>query len=144
MTAKQFIKKWLSQACINFTLLMVLYTAIAAIVNVNDDTLLLDASRCALFFVFAVLLSAANTLFDFESLHIALKITIHYVVTAAGFYVCLLLPLAMQASGVLVGMSFFTVIYFAALGVIALFRAKYKQNKENSEAYKSKYKSQRK
>ena len=144
MTAKQFIKKWLSQACINFTLLMALYTAIAAIVNVNDDALLLDASRCALFFVFAVLLAAANTLFDFDSLHVALKIAIHYIVTGAGFYVCLLLPLSMQASGILVGLTFFTVIYFAILGVIALFRARYKRNHENSEAYKSKYKKERK
>ena len=139
MTVKDFIKKWLTQACIFFTLLMAVYTAIAAIVNVNDDMLLLDASRCALFFVFAVLLAAANTLFSFENLHIAIKVIIHYVTTAAGFYTCFLLPLDLQASHTLVGMTLFTVIYFVIFAIIALFRSRYKRNKENSEAYKRKY-----
>ena len=140
MTIKKFIKQWLLHACVYFTLLMVVYTAIAAIVNVNDDTLLLDAGRCALFFVFALLLAVANTFFSFENMHVALKVIIHYAVTVAGFYACFLLPLSMQASGVLVGLALFSVIYFVILGLWALFKSRYQRNKENAEAYQSKYK----
>ena len=68
MTVKGFIKKTLTHACVYFTVIMLFYIIIAAIVNVNDSRLLLEAGRTALFFVFSLLLACANTVFSIKAL----------------------------------------------------------------------------
>ena len=60
MTARNFVKRLLTKGCIYFSVIMLVYIIIAAIMNVGDDELLLSAGRVVLFFVFSVLLAAAN------------------------------------------------------------------------------------
>ena len=144
MTIKGFIKKMLVHSCVYFTVAMAAYLVLAAIVNVNDDTLLLDAGRTVLFFVFSVLLSLANTLFSIEKLHMALKIICHYLLTSFGFFVCFMMSLAMRTSQIFVGLVIFTAVYFIILGIVAAFRSRYRANKESSEKYENKHKKQTK
>ena len=139
MTVKNFIKKLLVHSCVYFTLCMIVYIIIAAVVNVQYDTLLLEASRTVLFFVFALLMSAANTVLSLPRPSGKLRVLIHFVLTLFAVYTCFMLPLSMRASSVLVGMVIFSVIYFAVLGIVAAFRSKYRRNAEAVEKYNKQY-----
>lgn len=144
MTVKGFIKKLLVHACVYFTISMLLYMILAAIVNVGDEDLLLDAGRTVLFFVFALLLAGANTVFSLRSLHSALRVILHYIFTTFGFYVCFMMTLGMRTAQVFIGLVIFTLIYFIVLGIVAAFRARYRANTEKSEKYEKQYKKQTK
>ena len=135
MTVKDFFKKLLCHACCYFSVCMLVYIAIAAIINVNDDALLLEATRTVLFFVFSLLLALANTVLSIGALSGKLKVIIHYLVTTFAFYACFMLPLSMRASSVLVGLVIFTFVYFIILGIIVAFKSRYRRNAEKAEKY---------
>jgi hypothetical protein len=139
MTAKSFVKKLLTKGCIYFSIIMLVYIIIAAIINVVDDELLLSAGRVVLFFVFSVLLAAANCLYSLDRPSGGARLIIHYLITLFAFYTCFMLSLSLRASSTLVGLVVFTAVYFAIMGVWAAFRAKYRTNKENAEKYISQY-----
>ena len=112
---------------------------IQAIVNVSDETLLLDAGRTALFFVFSLLLALANTVLTIDKLSTAFKVVIHFIIVMFAFYACLLLPLSMPASSVFVGLIFAAIVYAITMGLVALFRSRYKRISENHENYEKKF-----
>ena len=85
MNVKFFIKRLLTHSCIYFSLITVVYAIVAAIVNVNDEEVLLDAGRLILFYVFSLLFAAANSVKEIKALHKALAILLHYVITAFAF-----------------------------------------------------------
>lgn len=144
MTIKSFIKKLLVRSCVYFTVSMLVYMILAAIVNVGESDLLLDAGRCVLFFVFSLLLAGANTVFSIKSLSPALRVIIHYAFTLFGFYVCFIMTLGMRAAQIFIGLVAFTVVYFIILGTVAVFKSKYRRNAELSEKYQDQYKKQSK
>ena len=139
MTVKGFIKKLLLHSCVYFTLCMLVYIIIAAIVNVQYDTLLLEADRSVLFFVFSLLLSAANTVLSLPRPSGKIRVFIHFVITLFAVYACFMLPISMRASSVLVGMVIFSMLYFAVLGIVAAFRSKYRRNAEAVEKYNKQF-----
>ncbi len=140
MTVKGFFKKWLNHACVYFTIFMLIYIILAAIVNVGDSALSLDAGRTVLFFLFAFLLSAANTIFKLESMSASLRVFVHYLLTALGFYFCFIMTLGMRVAQVFIGLVMFTMVYFIVFGILAIFRARYKKNTERSQKYEKRYK----
>ena len=139
MTVKGFIKKMLTSACVYFSIVMLCYIIIAAVVNVSDDALLLEAGRTVLFFVFSLLVALANTVFSVKALSAKIRVLIHYFICAFAFYSCFMLSVSMRASGVLIGLVLFSVLYFAILGIGAAFKAKYRANTERAENYEKQY-----
>ncbi len=143
MTFKDFLKTTLVRSCIYFTLVMVLYIAACAIVNVADDDLLLDAGRTILFYVFALLTSLAGSLFSLQKLSSGLRLVLHYLICIFAFYACFMLPVSMRASGVIIGLVIFTVLYFAVFGIVALFKSRYRRNAEQLASYQKQFKKQK-
>ncbi len=139
MTPKKFIKNLLTRSCVYFTLIMLAYIIIAAVINVTDDNLLLNAGRTVLFYVFALLLSLANGILSIGRLSGALRLILHYLIVMFAFYACLMLPLSMRASGIIVGLVIFTIIYFVVVGIVAIFRSKFRKNLEKSQDYQKQY-----
>ena len=135
----KLIKKWLSHTCVYFTIVTLIYMIIQAIVNVNDEALLLDAGRTALFFVFSLLIALANTVFGIDKLMTSLKVVIHFIIVMFAFYACLLLPLSMPASSVFVGLAFAAIAYAIIMGLVALFRSRFKRISENHDNYEKKF-----
>ena len=122
-----------------FTLCMLVYIIIAAIVNVQYDTLLLEADRSVLFFVFSLMISAAQNVLHLPRPSGKIRVLIHFVITLFAVYTCFMLPLSMRASSVLVGMVIFAIVYFTVLGIVAAFRSKYRRNAEAVEKYNRQY-----
>jgi hypothetical protein len=140
MTFKGFIKKTLAHACSYFTLIMLIYIILAAIVNVGEDKLFLEASRTVLFFFFSLFWACANVIFSFKTLGGGVRLIIHYLIMLFSFYAFLLLPLAtLKASGYFVGVIVFSIVYFATMGIIHLISTKFKANVESSEKYEKQF-----
>lgn len=139
MTVKGFIKKLFVSACIYFSAIMLVYIIIASIINVNEPRLLLEASRVILFFVFAFMLAAANTVYSVKSLSGGLRLVIHFAIMLLAFYTCLMLPLSLRTSGNFVGIVLFSILYFVIFGIWTLIRSRYRKNKQVNEQYKSQF-----
>lgn len=141
MTFKSILKKLTVRACVNFSLIMLVYIIIAAAVNVGGGDLLLDAARVILFFVFASLWAIANAIYRSEIAMGAVRLLIHFILMLFAFYTCLILPLGtLKPSVMIVGFVLFGICYFAFMGISAAISAKYRANKEASEQYASQFK----
>ena len=141
MTFKSLLKKLTVRACVNFSLIMLVYIIIAAVVTVSGDTLLLEGARVILFFVFSCLWAIANAIYRADVLSGPVRLLIHFLLMLFAFYTCLILPLGnLNGSGMVVGFVLFAVFYFAFMGISAAIRAKYRSNKEGSEQYASQFK----
>ena len=139
MNFKCFIKRLLVNSCILFSLIMLVYTIVAAIMHVTEDEVLLDASRVLLFYVFSLLFAAANSLKTIKALHKAVALLLHFVITVFAFYACFILPLGMSSSNVFVGIGIYTLVYAIISAVAAIFKARLKINAEASEEYVSQF-----
>ncbi len=139
MTLKKIIKELLGKACVTFSVIMLIYIIIAAIVNVSDDKLLLDAGRVVLFFVFSCLMSCAGLLLRAERLGGGARLILHYLITLFGFYTCFVLSLNLKASGLVVGFTLFTALYFAVMGIRRALLNAYRKNAEAAESYQKQY-----
>ena len=140
MNLKKLIKKISVHACVYFTVIVAFYSLIAWLINANDGVVLINAGNVFLYFIFSVLLAVANGIFSLKSIHSGARLVIHLLICLVAFYTCFLLPLSLNASGLLVGIVTFILIYFIIAGLIALFSARYKKNTEKTEEYVNQYK----
>ena len=139
MNFKFFVKRLLINSCIFFSLIMLGYTVVAAIMHVGEGEVLLDAARVLLFYVFSLAFAAANSLKCIRSLHKAAALLLHFVVTVFAFYACFLLPLEMSPSNIFVGLAVYTVAYAVISAIMALFKLRFAANAEVNEKYTSQF-----
>lgn len=139
MNCKCFIKRLLVNSCILFSLIMLGYTIVAAVMHVTEDEVLLDASRVLLFYVFSILFAVSNSLKTIKALHKAVALLLHFTITVFAFYACFLLPLGMSPSNVFIGLGIYTLVYAVISAVTALFRSRLKINAEAGEEYVSQF-----
>ena len=139
MNIKQTIRKILTDACVLFSFITAIYALIVALVYVNQEQVLLEAGRVVLFFVFSLLVSAANTLYRAKTLSGGIRFLCHFLICTLAFYLCFLLPLSMPGSSVLVGLIFFVLAYFAIMGITSGFASRFRKNREATEEYQSQY-----
>jgi len=143
MNVKFFIKRLLTNSCIYFSIIMVLYALVTLVMNVNDDEVLLDAGRVLLFYVFALLFAAANSIKEIKALHKAVAILLHYAITAFAFYACFFLPINMTPSNVFIGLAIYTVAYVIVSVIMAVFKARFRANAEVKQDYKPQFKAKK-
>ena len=139
MEIKKLIKKMLSMACICFTVITAVYMLIMQITYV-DETVLVEADRVLLFFVFSLLFAIAAAVLSFKKLHSALRYVIHFLICVFGFYTCFLLPTGMRDSFMITGVVIFTICYVGVMAIIGLFKSRLKANREDSIAYTNQFK----
>lgn len=146
MEIGKLIKKSLSVACICFTLITAVYMLIMTIAY-PSETAFVKAYEVVLFFVFSVLFAIANAILSIEKINGALRYFLHYVICAAAFYPCFLLPRSENAvnptSFAIIGIVIFTLIYAIIMAVIAAFRSRLKKNRETMVAYTNQFKNKK-
>ena len=140
MDLKALTKNIFKNACIFFTVFTALYSVIAAIINVDDSVVRLEVLRIILFFVASILFSAANGIFKLPRIHSAVKFVIHYLLTLAAFWACMLLPLSLDPSTAIVGAVLFSLIYLVIAIIASVIRARYKRNTDKDDEYVPQYK----
>ena len=139
MNIKQTIRKILTDACVLFSIITAAYALIVALVYVNQEQVLIEAGRVILFFVFSLLVSAANIIYRTKTMSGAVRLLLHFLICTLAFYLCFLLPLSMPGSSVLVGIIFFVLVYFLVMGIISLFASRFRKNRDANEEYQSQY-----
>ena len=139
MNIKQTIRKILTDACVLFSFITAIYALIIALVYVNQEQVLMEAGRVVLFFVFSLLVSAANVIYRQTSMSGSVRFLLHFLISTLAFYLCFLLPLSMPGSRVLVGLILFILCYFLVMGTIALFTSRFRKNRDAHEEYQSQY-----
>lgn len=140
MNIRTFLKKTLVSACVYFSIITALYSLITLLTHLDEIPVLINAGNVCLFFVFSLLLSFANRVLSLGKLGGGLKLFLHYIICLFAYYSCFMLPISPSASGMLIGLVLFTVIYFIIAGFIALFSSRLKKNTEKSKAYTNQFK----
>ena len=141
MDLKSIIKKIFISTCVIFTIATVFYCILVAIINHSANEILFEGTRIILFFLFALIISLANTVFGIKQIHTALRYVIHYILCALAFYLCVLFPIETTSapSFVLIGLSLFTVIYVLASAALVIIKSKIQRKKEKKETYTAKF-----
>ena len=139
MNIKNFIKKALVQSCVFFTIATALYSLVVMTIYVDDEQVLLDASRVLLFYVASLLLACAGVIFKIEKIHAALRFLIHYLLSTFAFCACLMLPISPAPSTMVVGIILFSVAYLIVAGIVALFRSRYRAISSEKKEYTSQF-----
>lgn len=142
MSAKSYVKKILTHACVCFTvtafLLLVLYWIINA-----DMTRGLHPLALVLIFPFSLFFATANVLLRHAPWPRSLAVTVHFILTVGGVMLFLYLPnrpAGSTASGGLIFFFFVAVAYAVVMGIIALVRGRAKRLRAENKDYKSVYK----
>ena len=143
MDMKKFLKSMLIETSVFFTVITALYALLMMIVNTGDEEILLSAERLLLNFMFAWLSSLAQALYRMKSLSGLGRGLLRYLVFAVSFYLCFLLPSAMNASQTLIGLVLFSLCYAAVMGISALFLARFRANAHPAEEYRNQFKKAR-
>jgi hypothetical protein len=140
MNIGSFFKKTFSRASVYFTLITAIYALIVMIVNVDDKLVLLDAGRVLLFFVASFLFSLGNAFLAVKKFAGPLRVFLHYLVYLFAFCACFLLPISLDTSGTIVGVTLFTIIYAISLAIVLLVRSRYKTRTELQNDYSPQFK----
>ena len=139
MTVKQYLSKLLTHTCCYFTGIILIYTVVVSLINANENEILLSGVRVLFFFIFSFMLSLANLVYGIKSISSPVRLLIHYLLTIFACYICLILPASLAPSGVIVGIVFFSIIYFVLAGILTLLSSVRKKQIEKKEAYEKKF-----
>ena len=126
---KKIIKRTFNSTCIIFTVITAVYMLILQIINMTKLSASVEAYRVLLFFIFALLLSCANTILTIDKLHSAARYMFHYLICVLGFWLCFCLPNKMRMATVFVGIVFFTIGYAIVMPIIATFKRRLAKSK---------------
>lgn len=133
------LKKTFTTACVIFTVLVALYSLInlALYGSDSDSYLALSSLRVFLFFPFSLAVSFANSLFEVRSLDGWLKVALHFIITMAAAFLCLVLPISADTtpSAMLMGMFLFLLLYVLVAAVLGILRSRRKREENAKQDY---------
>ena len=132
------IKKSLTEACVIFC---VIFAFIAIFVlSMDKSEGLYSLGQTFLFFIFALIFAFANVIMRTKSLSFGLRLFLHFLITALGFYLCFMLYMGMQGTQLLVGLFLYSVVYFIAALSIVLLVSRFRKIKNAHSDYEKKFK----
>ncbi len=129
---KDFTKRIFIRTSIYFTVLTFIYALyILLMFGGSEDGGLLSSLRTVMFMVFSLVFAAANEMLRSQARR-GLWVTLHAVITGAGFYFFMILPAGISGTTALVGMLLYYSVY-AVVAAILLTRATRTKKKKNRE-----------
>lgn len=135
---KDFINKILVPACIYFTVFTVPFALIMFTIYGKNGTF--TAHRVAASFGFMLALAASNALLRGNKLVLPLRVALHAIITGAGFWLFMLLPIDDASVNPLIGMLIYYVIYAVIMAIIGLRGASAHRRADREQEYKSMFK----
>lgn len=139
MDIKRKIAKLLTDTAVYFTVIVLIYSIIVALVHTDASEILVSGLRILFFFIFSLLFSFANLIYGIDWISAPIRLLCHYLLTIFAVYICLLLPAALRPSGMLVGFLFFTILYFVLQTIAYFFRKARRKRLEKKEEYTNKF-----
>ena len=142
MKIKQQIGRILNRSCVFFTVIATVYILMTLLIQGigENKELLINGIFLLFFYLFSLLLAAANALWSVKAIPTPLRVILHYLICLFGFYTCFTLPMAMASRTIFVGIVLFTLLYALVAGMIALFRSRLQANREQVATYEKQFK----
>lgn len=129
---KDFTKRIFIRTSIYFTVLTFIYALSNLLANGSPENGgLISSLLTVMFFVFSILFALANELLRSPTRRV-LWVTLHAIITGAGFYFFIILPARISGTTALVGMLLYYSVY-AIVAAILLTRATRAKKKKNRE-----------
>ncbi len=140
-TAKRWAFLLFCPPCVYYTVLSLILFAGEAF-NESYDIPFLDAPHMLLLFVFLFIFNVANIFLTKKRYNLALRIAVHFVLTAASFFVCfyILSDYSPGTSATIIQMLVFVIAYAAVCALVLIVRGIFRHTAEESESYEPMYK----
>ena len=139
MNIKQKLTKLLTNTCIFFSAMILVYAAIVALINTEASEILISGVRMMFFFIFSLLFSLASLIYSIKTISTPVRIISHYFITLLACYVCLFLPAELTPATTLVGIVLYTVLYAVLAAIFAFVSSLIRKNANKKEEYTSKF-----
>lgn len=142
---KEALKRWafllFCPPCIYYTALSLILFAGEAF-NESYDIPFLDASHMLLLFVFLFVFNAANIFLTKKRYNLALRIAVHFILTAVSFFVCFYILSSYDpgTSATIIQMLVFTAAYALICVFVLIIRGIINRADEETKAYEPMYK----
>ena len=134
----------LRSGCVIFSIIsLAFFTAGAAMAAANTAANSdINVKSLWMFFLFSVLLAAANRILRIDSVHAALRLLIHFAASTAIYFVTVVLfgDYISSGSQVLVAMTLFLVIYLVSAVFILIWMGRRKRKASDKKEYVSQFK----
>lgn len=129
------VKKTLTGACVINTVLLITVYALGMMINENFIPTL---DRVIGILLFSIALSCANRFLFSGVLNFPIRFLLHFLFTAASFYVMFILWGNYNQNGgaVLVILVLFTLVYGIVAGIVAAVRAVFREKANSKKEYK--------
>lgn len=137
---KSFIIKYVTPACVYFTILTVFFYFLGEVISEDNRHLIPNFRMILLFLLFGFAFNAANKVFKNNKLSVALRVIIHYAICTAYLIIFMLSSLAdISPSTSFTMFAVFTVIYFIIVGTILAVRTNINRRRNSKSEYKAIY-----
>ncbi len=126
MKARNLIKRWLTDACIYFTVVSLILIALQFLINGTEGSARIHTLSFLMILPFALSLSAAGMLLCSERLISSVRYLLHFIITMLSLFLFLYLPsdASVKPSTTLILFVLLSLCYWAILGLVFLIRAR--------------------
>ena len=140
---KSFIYRIFYPTAAFYTLITMFFYLCGVFFDLSDRHMVLTRSSAFLILLFSFIIVLANMVLTEKKLklHIALRVVIHYVITALSFFILFIKIAEYDAgtSSTIIILLVFTVVYFLICGAVLGIRSAGKKARIDSSEYKSIY-----
>lgn len=133
----KIIKKSLTEACVIFCVIFALIAIF--VLSLDKGEGLYSLGQTFLFFIFALIFAMANAVMRTKSLSFGLRLFLHFLITAIGFYLCFMLYMGMAGTQIIIGFFLYAVVYAIAALIIGLFVSRFRKIKNAHSDYENKF-----
>lgn len=138
MNIKDFFKKVLIRTAVYYTVTCSVFSFIIMILHSGvEHGAGLDAGRVFLFLPFSFIFGVANTLLKRDTPDPIVRWFVHFVLTVAGAFTCLLLPAGITGSGRFTGLLLIIVIYVIFALILGITSSRFKKTLKKDKELRS-------
>lgn len=141
MKTIDYLKKIISRGCVIFTVVTLISYSVGAALSNSEKSFIPNIKFIWLFFVFSLLLAAANQILSAKKIGLDVRMLIHFAVCAALYFVCVVLCGGYISNGAqtLIAMALFALVYVICGTVCAIVIHRKEKKLDNSKEYVSQF-----
>ena len=136
------IKQLIYPTCLFYTVFTVVFYSAGTLFDSADTTMIPKLKTIFLILLFSFILNLANNLLRIKKLSLALRITLHFILTGVSFFFIFIMMSSYKAgtSITIILILCYTLLYFAICGIYFLITGMKKASANEASEYKSIYK----
>ncbi len=134
----KFLKKFIIDTSVCFTVITPIYAALQMIVDTGENETAMKASWLLYLFLFSLLTAISVAIYRIKSINKALRVFLQCSILMFSAYVCFFTK--MTPYQIIIGVTLVCILYFICFGVFSIFKWRYNKLVKKEEIYEAKYK----